>query len=387
MQELSYLLNHFGEEREKYEGAINPPVYQTSNFAAGNYDELVKRIKNEFDSPFYSRGYNPTAAIVRKKIAELEGTEDALLCSSGSAAISCAVMSQLKAGDHILCIEKPYSWTSRLLVQLLSRYNIEYTFASGKNTEEFLSHVQTNTRLIYLESPNSITFEQQDIQAIAQFARKENIITVIDNSYATPLGQNPAQWGVDLIIHSATKYLNGHSDVVAGVICGSKELIRPIFANEWMTLGAQVSPHDCSLLLRGLRTLEIRIQRSAESALQVIHFLDNHPKVEKVYHPFSKHYDQGDLTKKQLKVYGGLLSFTLHDADENKIKSFVNSLKYFLLATSWGGHESLVFPMSALQTASNYLNPLVPQHLIRMYIGLESPQLLISDLSQALENV
>jgi cystathionine beta-lyase/cystathionine gamma-synthase len=387
MLDLSYLLNHLGEEREKHEGAINPPLYQTSNFAAADYDELVERIKNEFDSPFYSRGYNPTAAIVRKKIAALEGTEDALLCSSGSAAISCAVLSQLKAGDHILCIEKPYSWTSRLLVQLLSRFNIEYTFTNGKNAEKFLSHVQPNTRLIYLESPNSITFEQQDIETIARFAKQHNIKTLIDNSYATPLGQNPAQWGVDLILHSATKYLNGHSDVVAGVICGRKELIRPIFANEWMTLGAQVSPHDCSLLLRGLRTLEIRVQRSAESALQVIHFLDNHPKVEKVYHPFSKHYDQSDLTKKQLKICGGLLSFTLLDANENQIKTFVNSLKNFLLATSWGGHESLVFPMSVLQTASNYLNPLVPKHLIRMYIGLEHPTTLIEDLKKSLDMI
>lgn len=385
--ELSTILNQLGENRADYQGAVSPPIFQTSNFCFPNIEVMRAALQNELKTPFYTRGYNPTAAILREKMAALEGTEDALLLSSGSAAVACAVISQVKAGDHILCVAKPYSWTNKLLSQLLARFGVEFTFADGGNTDAFLNEVKENTTLIYLESPNSLTFEQQDIAAIAQFARNKGINTIIDNSFSSPLFQHPAAMGIDLIVHSATKYLNGHSDALGGVICGSKEKIQKIFAQEWMTLGAHLSPHECSLVLRGLRTLEIRMERSASSGLKVMQFLESHPKVEKVFHPYSQYYNQKELSQKQLKNVGGLFSFQVKADNMEQLDKMINAFKHFLLATSWGGHESLIFPMAVLHHSANYSGNTLPWNLIRIYVGLESPELLIEDLNQALNQL
>jgi len=384
---LSTILNQTGENRSTYQGAVSPPIFQTSNFCFSNMESMRNSLKNELSTPFYTRGYNPTAAILREKLAALEGTEDALVLSSGSAAVACAVISQVKAGDHVLCVAKPYSWTNKLIAQLLARFDVSFTFADGQNTEEFLQNTKENTRLIYLESPNSLTFEQQDIAAIAQFAKSKGIATIIDNSYSSPLFQQPAAMGIDLIVHSATKYLNGHSDALGGVICGSTKMIQHIFANEWMTLGAHLSPHECSLILRGLRTLEIRMERSAQSGFKVMQFLENHPKVEKVYHPLAHHYNQKELTQKQLKNVGGLFSFQVRAENIDQLDNMLNGFQHFLLATSWGGHESLIFPMAVLKSSANYSGNTLPWNLIRIYVGLESPDLLIADLSQALDKL
>jgi cystathionine beta-lyase len=385
--ELSTILNQTGENRDQYQGSVSPPIFQTSNFCFPNMDVMRAALKNELSTPFYTRGFNPTAAVLREKLAALEGTEDALVLSSGSAAVACAVISQVKAGDHVLCVTKPYSWTNKLISQLLNRFGVEFTFADGKDADEFLQNIKPNTHLIYLESPNSLTFEQQDISAITQFAKNRNITTIIDNSYSSPLFQQPAKMGVDLIIHSATKYLNGHSDALGGVICGSKEKIQKIFANEWMTLGAHLSPHECSLVIRGLRTLDIRMERSAQSGLKVMQFLESHPKVEKVFHPFAEQYDQKELSKKQLKNVGGLFSFQVKAESLDRLDNMLNSFKHFLLATSWGGHESLIFPMAVLHHSANYSGNTLPWNLIRIYVGLESPELLIDDLKQALDQL
>lgn len=384
--ELSFILNHLGEERENYFNAVAPPVFQTSNFCFKTVDEMRKTLKCEFEQPFYTRGYNPTVATLRKKIAALEGAEDALVFASGSAAVAAAVMSVVKAGDHAICVKKPYSWTNILLNQYLAKYGVETTTVEGSEVSNFEKAIKSNTKLIFLESPNSITFELQDLKAVAAVAKKNNITTIIDNSYSTPLNQSPIQLGIDIVVHSASKYLGGHSDIVAGVLASGKERVQKIFSEEYMTIGSIISPHDAWLMMRGMRTLELRVERSSQSAAIVAAFLETHPKIEKIMYPFSNSNPQLAIAKKQMKQGGGLLSVLVKAKDIDAVEKFCNSLQTFLMACSWGGYESLIFPMCALHNSKSYDNPL-PWNLVRIYIGLEKPEVLISDLKQALDKI
>ncbi|PCJ87313.1 MAG: cystathionine beta-lyase [Flavobacteriales bacterium] len=385
--DISEILNHLGEDREKYFKAVTPPVMQSSIFCFNSVAEMREGLKKEFVTPFYTRGHNPTVAILRQKLAALEGSEDALIFASGSAAVAAAIMSSVKSGDHVICIEKPYSWTNKLLNNYLVNYNVKTTMIDGTKLENFEKAIQSNTKLIYLESPNSHTFELQDIAGVCKLAKSKNITTICDNSYSTPLFQQPIALGVDMVVHSASKYLNGHSDVVAGVLCASKERINKIFASEFMTIGGIISPHDAWLMLRGLRTLHLRVNRSAESTEKVVEFLENHPKVEKVFWPFLKHHPQYELAKKQMCKCGGMFSVLLETEKIEEVEQFCDSLKRFLLACSWGGHESLVFPIAALYDSQNYDNSELPLNLVRIYIGLEDPEVLIEDLSNALATI
>lgn len=384
---ISEILNHLGENREKYFNAVSPPVIQSSNFCYPDIREMRETLREEFEKPFYTRGYNPTVAILREKLAALEGTEDALVCASGSAAVAVALIGNLRSGDHVICVQKPYSWTWKLLNTLLARFGVETTFIDGSRIENYHSAIKTNTRMVFLESPNSMTFELQDIGAVALFAKKNNLISVIDNSYSSPLFQQPHSMGIDLVIHSATKYLNGHSDVVAGVICGKKPMIMKLFSSDWMTLGPAVSPHDASLLIRGLRTLELRANRSADSAAFITEKLIGHPKIEHLYFPFLQNHPQHELARRQMKRCAGMFSITVKSDNPEGLERFCDSLKYFLLACSWGGYESLIFPVCGLPLPPDKLNPLIPYNLFRIYIGLEDPQLLLDDILNALSAV
>ncbi len=380
--DLSYILNHLGEERENYYNAVSPPMMLSSNFCFSSVGEMREKLTRELETPFYTRGFNPTVGILRQKIAALEGTEDALVFASGSAAVAAAVMSVVKNGNHVVCAAKPYSWTNTLLSKYLDKYGVQVTFAEGESADDFEKHILPNTKLVYLESPNSLTFGLQDISAISALAKKRNITTILDNSYNSPLNQQPAKMGVDIVVHSATKYLNGHSDVVAGVVAASKERIKKMLAEEYMTLGAIIGAHDAWLMIRGMRTLELRVNRSSSSAQQLAEWLEQHPKVEKTNYPFLKSNKNFGLAQKQMKQGGGLISIRLKAENVEAVERFCNSLKLFLLATSWGGHESLCFPLCALNQSASFTNPL-PFNLVRLYIGLEDPGVLKGDLENA----
>jgi cystathionine beta-lyase len=384
--DISHILNHLGEDREEYYGSVAPPIFQSSNFAFRTVAEMREKLTKELENPFYTRGYNPTVATLRKKVAALEGAEDALVFSSGSAAVAAAMMSVVKAGDHIVCVKKPYSWTNNLITKYLAKYGITHTFVDGGEAQNFEKAIQEKTKLIYLESPNSLTFEMQDIEAVAKIAKSKGITTIIDNSYNSPLNQNPIKMGIDIVVHSGTKYISGHSDVVCGVVCTTHERIMKMFAEEYMTIGSIISPQDAGLILRGLRTLELRVNKSAESAKKVAGFAENHPKIKSVYYPFSSKNPQLALAKKQMKQGGGLLSIVLDAKDEKQMEVFCDNLKRFLMATSWGGYESLVFPLCALAASKSFENPL-PWNMVRLYIGLEDADLLIEDLKQALDKI
>ncbi len=381
--DLSEILTHLGEDRERGYDAVVPPIVQSGNFTYPTVAAMRAVVQQEFDRPLYTRGYNPTVAMLRKKIAALEHAEDALVLSSGSAAIAAAVIAFTKAGDHIVCVQKPYSWTKKLLAELLVRFGVEHTFVDGTDAENYRRAIRPNTSFYILESPNSLTFELQDIAAVCAIAKEHGIVTLCDNSFNSPLFQTPIDLGCDMVAHSATKYLNGHSDVVAGVLAGSHERIRRVMSKEFMTLGACPSPHDAWLLVRGLRTLPLRMERSADNAQKVARFLESHPRVKRVHWPGLESHPQHALARKQMNRVAGLMSIELDAPDAAAVERFCDSLKRFLIAVSWGGYESLQWPVCALQGPSGYYTDL-PFTMVRLYIGLEDPQSLITDLEQGL---
>lgn len=384
--DLSHLLTHLGEDRERGYHAVVPPVAQSGNFTYPTVAAMRSAVQHELEQPVYTRGANPTVSIVRQKLAALEHTEDALLFSSGAAAIAAAVIAFTKAGDHVVCVRKPYTWTRNLLAELLVRFGVETTFVDGTDAENYRRACQPNTVLFITESPNSLTFELQDLRAVAAIAQERGIITLCDNSYNSPLFQNPIDFGIDMVAHSGTKYLNGHSDVVCGVLAGSKAHMRQVMAREFMTIGAVPSPHDAWLLLRGLRTLELRVNRSADSAEKVARYLDAHPKVTRVHWPFLESHPQHALARQQMKRCGGLMTIELDAPDEAAVERFCNSLKRFLMAVSWGGYESLQWPVCASKGPEGY-PPGLSFNMVRLYIGIEDADGLIRDLQQALDHV
>nr|WP_183574282.1 aminotransferase class I/II-fold pyridoxal phosphate-dependent enzyme [Mucilaginibacter sp. X5P1] len=383
--DLSFILNELGEDRDNYYNAVSPPIMQTSNFTFNTIAEMRNAMAGEFDNNLYSRGQNPTLTILRKKLAALDGAEDALLFSSGIAAISVPLLTLLTSGDHIIAIENPYSWTAKLFSDFLPKFGITTTFINGCDFNNFEKAVQSQTRLIYLESPNSYSYEIQDIKRVADLAHRKGIITMIDNSYSTPIFQLPIAMGIDLVAQSATKYIGGHSDVVAGVLTGSKAIIKKIFENEFMNLGPAISPNSAWLLLRGLRTLPLRLQRSFESTKKIIEWLNHHPAVEEVIWPFNVGFPQFELAQKQMLGCGGLFSFILKDSSFAKIELFCDRLAHISIAVSWGGYESLILPVIASITNQQYNLQNKQHQLIRMYIGLEDPDYLIKDMQQAFE--
>ena len=382
--DLSYIINQLGEDREQYFNAVAPPIIQTSNFAFNTVEKLREGISDEFQGTLYSRGNNPTLNILRKKLAALDGAEDALVFASGVAAVTVPVFANIKQGDHIICVNKPYSWTNKLFNDLLPRFGVTTTMIDGTQIKNFEKAIQSNTKIIFLESPNTFTFELQDIEAVAKLAKSKNILTMIDNSYCSPLYQQPIKMGVDLCMQTATKYIGGHSDTVAGVVSGSCEMIKKIFVADFLNIGAIISPFNAWLLLRSLRTLELRVERSSQSAQKIVSHFENHPKIEKIFYPFSKSFPQNDLAKKQMKKPGGMFSIAVKTNSIEKIENFCNSLKRFLMAVSWGGHESLVFPAIAVIKKVEYNSENSDHNLIRFYVGLEDPEVLICDIEQGL---
>ena len=387
MMDINDILIHLGEEREKYFNAVSPPIIQSSNFVFDSIEHFRSSIQNELANHLYTRGNNPTVEILRKKIAALENTEDALITGSGASAVAIAVMANLNQGDHALIVNHPYSWTHKLFTQILNRFGVEYSFVDGTDLAKIKAGIKGNTKLLYLESPNSVTFELQDLRACAQIARQNNIITLIDNSYASPLYQKPHDLGIDLVIHSGTKYINGHSDVVCGMICGTKEMIQKIFKYEYMTFGTIISPNDAAMIIRGLRTLSIRMDRIRKTTDQVLEYLRSNSKVRKIYFPFEEDNPQLVLAKQQMSACTGLFSIILNVDTKEELLKFVGSLKRFLIAVSWGGHESLMMPFISFHDVPGMDDHFIDWRLIRFSIGLEDAEYLIDDFKNAFASI
>ncbi|WP_198018823.1 PLP-dependent aspartate aminotransferase family protein [Asinibacterium sp. OR53] len=387
MIDLSYILNELGEDRDEYFRAIAPPIVQTSNFAFRKVADMRRAFEDEYSTWLYSRGLNPTVEILRKKLAALDGAEDCLVFNSGAAAIFAAVLSQVKSGDHIVSVKKPYSWAQRMFDVILPRFQVTVTYVDGTDTAHFEAAIQSNTTLIYLESPNSWLFELQDLAAVAALAKKHNIVTICDNSYCSPLYQKPIALGIDLVLQSATKYIGGHSDVVAGVLSGSKEKMEKIFNSEYMTVGSGIQPFNAWLLIRGLRTLPARLERISRTTQQVVDFLKKHPRVEKVLFPLDPDFPQYELAKKQMKGACGLFTFFIKTDKRETIEVFCESLQHILMAVSWGGYESLIIPKCAGMQPADF-NAADPEHRsLRLYVGLEEDDYLLADLEAAFKAI
>ena len=381
--DISYIINHLGEDNASYFNAIAPPIIQTSNFSFSTVDDLRNAFADEMGGYLYSRGLNPTVDILRKKLAALDGAEDALVFNNGAAAVFAGVLANVKAGDHILSVHHPYSWTAHLFDKLLPRFGITVTYADGAKTSDFLSHIQPNTTFIYLESPNSWWLDIQDLSAIAVVAKEKGIITMVDNTYCTPLYQRPIDMGIDIVMQTATKYIGGHSDTLGGVLCGSSAMMRKIFLSEYLCVGSGIQPFNAWLLLRGLRTLPSRLDRISVSTQKVLEYIKTEPRIESFIFPLDPSYPQFELAQKQMSGACGLISFYMNAQRIEEIELFCNSLKAFRMAVSWGGHESLIIPKCAGLNPADFDPSNSTHRLIRLYIGLEDPEFLLNDLKQA----
>jgi cystathionine beta-lyase/cystathionine gamma-synthase len=369
------------DEANAYD-AVVPPIVQTSLFTFSSYAEMEATYKGLKNRPTYSRGLNPTVRVFEEKIAELEHTEDALGFGSGMAAISSTVLTFVKPGDRIVAVKHLYPDAYRLFQTLLSRLNIAVTYVDGKD-QDAITEALPGAVLFYMESPTSWIMEPHDVRALATLAQRQGVISVIDNSWATPIFQRPITLGVDLALHSASKYLSGHSDVVAGVVAGSKTLIDKIRKQTLPYLGGKLSPFDAWLLTRGLRTLPIRMKAHEAAGLDIARRLQAHPKVASVQHP-----GMANRLPAGLDGTSSLFSFIFKEGID--IPAFADRLKLFRLGVSWGGHESLVVPAQVVrQQAAGPNSALdfgIDARSVRLHVGLEGVEALWNDLKEAIEH-
>ncbi len=380
--DISYIINELGEDRENYFNAVVPPIFQTSNFAFKTVDDMRKAFTDEYSTYIYSRGKNPTTDMLRQKLAALDGADDCLVFNSGAAAIFAAVLANVKSGDHIISQRDPYSWAKKMFTEILPRFDVTTTFIDGTDISNFEAARKENTTLVYLESPNSWSMELQDLQAVAAFAKKYNIISICDNSYCTPLYQQPIKFGIDLVLQSGTKYIGGHSDTIAGILSGEAKMIERIFNSEYNNIGSGIQPFNAWLLMRGLRTLPARLERISATTEKVVSFLAQHEQVEEVIFPFHPSFAQYDLAKKQMTGACGLLTFVIKEDTVAGIEQFCEGLQHILMAVSWGGYESLVIPRCAGMKSLDF-DPTIKEHrMIRLYAGMEDAEYIISDLQR-----
>ncbi len=369
---------HAGIKSDPLTGAVMTPIYATSTYA--------HKSPGEHYGYEYSRSQNPTREVLENSLAELEGGKKAFAFASGVAAQS-AILEILKPGDHVIAFDDLYGGTFRLFNEVkVKSSNISVTYVDlNKN---FNKEIKKNTRMIWIESPTNPLLKITDLKRIARIAKKNNLITVCDNTFATPFNQKPLSFGIDIVNHSLTKYINGHSDVIGGcVIIGKNKTIENKISLIQNSIGAVPSAFDCFLILRGIKTLSLRMKKHNENGLKIARFLKQHKKVIKVTYPGLPNHPQMIIAKKQMSGFGGIISF-LFDGNSNQIKSFMKKLKLFTIAESLGGVESLI-ESPALMTHA-YLNQSdknenIPKNLIRISAGIENSDDLIDDLKQALK--
>ena len=365
---------HLGDNYEDWLGAVNPPIYQTTLFTATSKPSGF----------VYTRVSNPTTEVAERKIAALEGADGALCFGSGMAAITSAINHFVKANCHIIVVNTAYCDARRYITDYLAKKSgVTYTYVLGDDIKEIEAAIRPETTLIYLESPSSAILRMQDLEAIAKLAKAHGIGTAIDNTYATPLYQQPLKWGIDISIHTVSKYLCGHSAVVGGVLCAREEIIRSIQDNERALLGSLLSPMDSYLLCMSLRTLPIRMAKHGENGRKVAEFLENHPKVERVFYPGSKTYPWKELFDKYMTGTTGLVSVVPKGSKE-EVENFCHSLKGFLQGVSWGSYESIVSGKSVGMTEERARAEGMVPNIVRLNIGTENIETTLKNLDEAL---
>ena len=369
---------HTGEVKdEQYRGAVSP-MYMSTSYAFDGVD--VKRYPRYFNTP--------NQEMLCKKIAALENTEDGLIFSSGMAAISAAMFAFLKTGDHVIIQQVIYGGTFNLIVSEFEKYGIEYSFTESDNASDFKSLIKENTKILYIETPSNPLLGITDIDAIASLGKENGIITMIDNTFASPINQNPADFGIDIILHSATKYMGGHSDISAGAIAGSNEHIAQIWKTA-INFGGNLSDQTVWMLERSLKTLNLRVKEQTKNAQEMAEYLERHKNIERVYYPGLNSHPQHDLAKRQMKGFGAMLSFELEEGIN--AMDFQNALKLIKPSMSLAGLESTtVSPTQtthALLSAQERLDRGIKDGLIRFSVGIEEPKDLIKDIEQAIKSL
>ena len=375
-----------GVNLDKRNDAMAQPIYQTSTFQVTDSDQQLRATGSDM---FYTRYGNPTHTAVERAIAELEGTDAALLFASGMNAITTSILALVKSGDHIVAQQDLYGGVTKFLTTWAPKVGIETTFVDTTDHDQHARAIRQNTKLLYLESPTNPTLRVVDLRKASTLARKHGLTTLIDSTFATPINTRPAEFGIDVVLHSGTKYLGGHTDLICGAAAGRRDLIDKIRETR-TTLGGVMDPHAAFLLLRGIKTLSVRVERQNESALRVAEFLSRHPKVRSVNYPFLKGHPQRSLAMEQMKGGGGLLSFEVEGTGEDA-KKVSDSLRLFTLAPSLGGVESLisipVLTSHAMISPEHRSKMGVTEQLIRLSVGIENANDLIADLDQALAAV
>jgi cystathionine beta-lyase/cystathionine gamma-synthase len=372
-----------GSDLSKKNGPLAAPIYQTSTFEVTDSDQQVRATHTDM---FYTRYGNPTHTVAETAIAELEGADAALLFSSGMTAITTTVLALLEKGDHVLAQRDIYGGVTKFFTQWLPKLGIETTFVSTTDYDQHARSIRPNTRLLYLESPTNPTLRVVDLKKVSSIARQHKLISMIDSTFATPINQRPLEFGVDLVMHSGTKYFGGHADLICGILAGRQDLIDKVHETR-TTLGGIMDPHAAWLLLRGIKSLAVRVQRQNENALRVAQFLANHPKVKRVHYPFLEGHPQRALAMEQMNGGGGVLSFEVDGSGEDA-RRVAEFLRLFTLAPSLGGVESLVtipvLTSHAMISAQERAEMGVTEQLIRLAVGIESADDLIHDLDHGL---
>ncbi|HVI10882.1 MAG TPA: aminotransferase class I/II-fold pyridoxal phosphate-dependent enzyme [Candidatus Binatia bacterium] len=375
-----------GPQDSRKPGPVSTPIYQSSTFEVADNEELLRISSSDH---YYLRYGNPTNTVAEKTLAELEGTEAALTFASGMGAVTTTIMALLKSGDHVVAQRDLYGGVSKFLSQWLPKMGIETTFVDTNNFEQYSKAIQPNTKLLYFESPTNPTLRLVDFKKAAALAQEHGLLSMIDATFGTPINQHPAQFGFDLIMHSGTKYLNGHTDLICGVVCGRRDLIDKIWDTR-TTLGNCMDPHASWLLVRGLKTLAVRVARQNENAQRVAGFLAGHAGVRCVHYPFLPAHPQYELARAQMSGGGGMVSFEVEGTGEDA-RRVSEAMRLFTLATSLGGVESLVsipvLSSHAMIPAEAREKMGVTEQMIRLSVGIENADDLIADLEQALRAV
>lgn len=369
------------EYYEDFMGAINPPTFETSVYRFPDWKTCEEVNAGKYFRYCYGKNANPTLDVVCAKLAAMERGEAAKCFSSGTAAMYTALMRFLSSGDHVVTIDHVYGRIRNFLNDTFPRYGIAASFVDGTDPESFRTAIRPNTKVFYLESPSTWQFDLQDLETVIGIAKDHGIITIIDNTWATPVFQNPIDFGADIVVHSASKYLGGHSDLVAGVMVSSEEII-----NTLPEFGSVLSPYEANKLLRGLRTLPLRMERHQKNALEVATYLEKSGKVEEVIYPGLKSNPQYQLVKKQMHGTSGLMSF-VPACDAAGLRRFMNALRHISITGSWGGYESVIYSVNPDADAETlYQGGLKPKQ-VRLSVGLENPDILLEDLERGLKAI
>jgi cystathionine beta-lyase/cystathionine gamma-synthase len=377
---------HGAADLKKKNGPVTTPIYQTSTFEVTDNDEQQRVTATD---RYYTRWSNPTNTVAEQTLAALEGTEAARTFASGMGAITTTILALLKAGDHIVAQRDIYGGVTKFLSQWLPKLGIETTFVGTTDYEQYERAIRPNTRMLYLESPTNPTLRIVDFEKTARLARQHKIVSMVDSTFGTPMNQRPAEYGIDLVMHSGTKYLSGHADLTCGVVAGSSNLIEQI-NDARTTLGNCMDPHASWLLIRGLKTLAVRVARQNENAMRVAEYLGQHAKVRRVHYPFLKSHPQYAVARAQMSGGSGMVTFEVEGTGEDA-RRVSEAMSLFTLATSLGGVESLVsipvLTSHAMISAEAPAKMGVTEQMVRLSVGIENADDLIADLERALAAV